>query len=61
MTKPPEVVKIDRTSLDIILKGRENAGKPGLTIYVDGKTKVIIDYTITFQEQTGEDEPKRPG
>ncbi|MNY63501.1 hypothetical protein D3C86_2004670 [compost metagenome] len=50
MTKPLEVVGIDRTSLDILVKGREEAGKPELTVYVDGMTKLIIDFTLTFPE-----------
>ncbi|RAI69511.1 hypothetical protein DOZ80_15355 [Pseudomonas fluorescens] len=60
MTKPLEVVEIDRTSLDILVKGREEAGKPELTVYVDGMTKLIIDFTLTFPEQTGMVEAGRP-
>lgn len=60
MTKPLEVVEIDRSSLDIRVKGREDAGKPVLTVYVDGMTRAIIHFTLTFPEQTGMDEAGRP-
>ena len=60
MTKLLEVVEIDRSSLDIRVKGRENAGKPVLTVYVDGMTQAIIHFTLTFPEQPGKDEPSRP-
>lgn len=60
MTKPLEVVEMDRVSLDIKVKGRENAGKPVLTVYVDRMTKSFIHFTPTFPEQPGKDEPSRP-
>jgi hypothetical protein len=62
MTKPLEVVEIDRSALDIRVKGSENAGKPVLTVYVDGMTKSFIHFTLTltFPEQTGMDGADRP-
>lgn len=60
MIKPLEVVEIDRAKVDIILKGRENAGKPELTVYVDGMTKLFTHFTLKFPEQTGLDETARP-
>lgn len=60
MTKSLEVVEMDRASLDIRVKGREDAGKPVLTVYVDGLSQAVIHFTLTFPEQPGNDEPSQP-